>query len=381
MFGKPVTLFKILGFEVKIDLSWLVLAALITWSLAKGLFPEYYKNLSNTSYWWMGAAGAIGLFLSIIFHELSHSIVARKSGMQIRGITLFIFGGVSEMEDDPPDYRTEFLMAAAGPLASIFIGIIMFLLYFWGQKSGWPVEANGVFSYLAWINLLLAVFNLMPAFPLDGGRVLRSILWKWKKDLRWATNLSAKVGSGFGVTMIILGIIFIFRGNFIGGLWWLMIGFFLRSAAIMSFQQVVAKEIFHEEKVKDLMVKNPLTVPRTTSLDDFIHNYVYKYHFDMFPVISSGKLVGCISVRQAAAIPRNEWPMHTVNEIMQPLSKGTTVGQEEDAFKALAIMNHTGNSRLMVVDGDQLVGILVLKDMLKFLSLKMSLNDIKQPQT
>lgn len=378
MFGKPITLFKIWGFEIKIDPSWLILAALVTWSLAKGLFPEYYKNLPDSSYWWMGAAGALGLFLSIILHELSHSIVARKSGMNIRGITLFIFGGVSEMEDDPPDSRTEFTMASAGPLASILIGFVMFLLSYWGQKSGWPIETTGVFSYLAWINMLLAVFNLMPAFPLDGGRVLRSILWRWKGDLRWATNISARVGSGFGITMIILGIIFIFRGNFIGGMWWLLIGLFLRSAAQMSFQQLVAKEIFHAEKIKDLMVKNPLTVPRSTLLSEFIHDYVYKYHFKMFPVISSGKLAGCISVKQAAAVPKADWPAHTVGELMQPLNNETVVGPEEDAFKALAIMNHTGNSRLMVVEEGQLVGIIALKDMLKLLSLKMAFNDIKQ---
>ncbi len=378
MFGRPITLFKLWGFEIKIDLSWIILAALVTWSLAKGLFPEYYKNLSASSYWWMGAAGALGLFLSIIFHEISHSLVARKSGMNIKGITLFIFGGVSEMEDDPPDSRTEFLMAAAGPLASILIGIVMFLLHYWGQIAGWPIEANGVFSYLAWINMLLAAFNLMPAFPLDGGRVLRSILWKWKKDLRWATNVSAQVGSGFGIIMIIFGVLFIFRGNFIGGMWWLLIGLFLRSAAQMSFQQLVAKEIFLTEKVKDLMIKNPLTVPRSTTLAEFIHDYVYKYHFKMFPVVSFGKLAGCISVKQAAAVPRTEWSAHTVGEMMQPLSNENLVGPEEDAFKALALMNRTGNSRLMVVDGDQLVGIIALKDMLKLLSLKMAFNDIKQ---
>ncbi|MEN6623478.1 MAG: site-2 protease family protein [Smithella sp.] len=378
MLGRPITLFKIWEFEIKIDLSWLILAVLVTWSLAKGLFPEYYKNLPESSYWWMGAAGAVGLFLSIILHELSHSIVARKSGMNIKGITLFIFGGVSQMEDEPPDSKTEFLMAAAGPLASILIGIFMFLLYYWGQKSGWPIEATGVFSYLAWINMLLAVFNLMPAFPLDGGRVLRSILWKWKKDLRWATNISARVGSGFGIIMIILGIIVIFRGNFIGGMWWILIGLFLRSAAQMSFQQLVAKEIFLAEKVRDLMVKNPLTVPRSITLEEFIHDYVYKHHFKMFPVISSGKLAGCISVKQAAAFPKADWSAHTVGEIMQPLSNETVVGPEEDAFKALAIMNQTGNSRLMVVDEGQLVGIIALKDMFKLLSLKMAFNDVKQ---
>jgi Zn-dependent protease len=378
MFGQPVSLFKIWGFEIKVNWSWLILAALVIWSLATGLFPEYYKDLTSSAYWWMGGAGTLGLFLSIVFHELSHSLVARRFGLTIKGITLFIFGGVAEMEDDPPDSRAEFMMAAAGPLSSILIGIIMYIFYYFGQKSDWPVEVNGVFAYLAWVNMVLAAFNLVPAFPLDGGRVLRSVLWNWKKDLRWATDISSKIGSGFGILLIIIGVIYIFRGNFIGGMWWFMIGLFLRSTAQVSYQQLMAKTIFHAEKVKDLMVKNPMTVPRSITLAEFIRDYVYKFHFQMYPVLSFGKLTGCITVKQAAAVPREEWSEHTVSEVALPCSEGTAVGPEEDAYKALAIMNRTGNSRLLVVDGDKLVGVIALKDMLKLLSLKMALNDVQR---
>jgi Zn-dependent protease len=378
MFGRPVSLFKIFGFEIKVDISWLILAALVTWSLASGLFPEYYKDLPRTYYWWMGAAGAAGLFLSIVFHELAHSLVARNYGISMKGITLFIFGGVAEMEDDPPNPRTEFFMAIVGPLSSAAISLFLFLIIFLGKDRSWPVTINGVLAYLAWLNIVLAVFNLVPAFPLDGGRVLRSALWNWKKNLRWATAIAAKVGSGLGITLIILGVVSIFMGNFVGGLWWFMIGLFIRSAAQRSYQQLLARGLFHSKKVKDLMVKNPLTVPRSISLTEFVNEYVYKHHFQMYPVLSLGRLAGCISVNQVASIPHEEWSMQTVGAIAMPCNEGTTVGPEEDANKALEVMNRTGTGRLMVVDGDQLVGIIALKDMLTLLSLKMELNDLEK---
>jgi Zn-dependent protease len=175
MFGKSIRLFSLFGFDVKIDISWLVLAFLITWSLAQGLFPYYFKDLSSSTYWWMGIFGAAGLFFSIIFHELSHSLIARNFGLPIKGITLFVFGGVAHMEEEPPSAKAEFLMAIAGPVSSVVLGLIFFTLRTVG-RSIWPVSVTGVFGYLAFINWILAGFNLLPAFPLDGGRVLRSLL-------------------------------------------------------------------------------------------------------------------------------------------------------------------------------------------------------------
>jgi CBS domain-containing protein len=293
----------------------------------------------------------------------------------MKGITLFIFGGVAQMGDEPPNPKAEFMMAVVGPLSSFLIGIFSFLLYGLGEKSGWPVTVNGVLAYLAWLNTVLAVFNLIPAFPLDGGRILRSALWNWKKDLRWATRIAAQIGSGFGIVLIIMGIFYIFKGNFMSGVWWFLIGLFLRSTAQMSYQQLLARGLFHAKKVNDLMVKNPVTVPRSISLAEFVNEYVYKHHFQMYPVLSFGKLTGCISINQVASIPREEWAEHTVGAVALPCSEEITVGPEEDANKALAIMNRTGNSRLLVVNGDQLVGIIALKDMLKLLSLKVELKD------
>ena len=378
MFGRSVTLFRVLGFEIKADISWLILASLVTWSLAKGLFPEYYKNLPSDSYWWMGATGAVGLFLSIVFHELSHSLVARRYGISMKSITLFIFGGVAEMYDDPPNSKSEFMTAIVGPISSVLISFFLFLIKIWGDISSWPVTVTGVLTYLVWLNIMLAVFNLLPAFPLDGGRILRSLLWKWKKDLLWATNIAANVGSGLGIALVISEIIYMFMGNFIGGFWWIMIGLFIRSAAKASYEQLLARNIFKEEKVKDLMISDPVTVSRSLSLEEFVNEYVYKHHFQMYPVISFGKLSGCISVNQAAAIPREEWATHSVGSVALPCNEETAVGPEDEASKALKIMNSTGNSRLFVVEGDQLVGIIALEDMLKLMALKKEFNDLEK---
>lgn len=376
MFGKPVSLFTVFGFEIKIDVSWLLLAALITWSLASGLFPEYYKDLPQSAYWWMGAAGAVGLFISIIFHELTHSLVARRYGISMKEITLFIFGGVAQMEEDPPHPRAEFMIAIVGPLSSCFLGLLSLLAFNLGVKAGWPVTVTGVLSYLSWLNMILAVFNLIPAFPLDGGRILRSALWKWKKDVRWSTDIASQIGSGFGLLLTIMGIFYIVKGNFVGGLWWFLIGLFVRSAAQSSYRHILARSIFNTKKVKDLMVIDPVTVPRSISLEEFIRDYVYKYHFQAYPVLSFGRLTGCVFVRQIASIPRDEWAAQTVGSIALSCDKDITIGPEEDANKALELMNRTGNSRLLVVDGDELKGIISLKDMLALLSLKMELNDL-----
>ena len=179
MFGKRLRLFKLLGFEVRIDWSWIIIAVLIAWSLSTGLFPFHYKNLSTQTYWLMGIAGAAGLFLSIIAHEFCHSLVARKYGLPMKGITLFIFGGVAEMGDEVPSPKAEFMMAAVGPLSSIVIAAIFYGIYTLG-KVNFSEPINGIVGYLAFINAILAGFNLVPAFPLDGGRMLRSVLWGWK---------------------------------------------------------------------------------------------------------------------------------------------------------------------------------------------------------
>jgi Zn-dependent protease len=373
MFGRRVNLFRLLDFQVRIDLSWIIIAILVIWSLTKGLFPSYYQGLSAGAYWAMGIAGGLGLFLSIIFHELSHSIVARKYGIPMKGITLFIFGGVAEMSDEPPSARAEFLMAIAGPLASILIGVLFYAVYLIGTASAWPKPLNGVLGYLGVINGLLAGFNLMPAFPLDGGRVLRSILWGAKGNLRWATWISSRIGSGFGFVLIGVGVIRVLFGNFIGGMWLFLIGMFLQGTARASYQQVLTRGALIGEPVWRFMRPDPVTVPPWISIEHLVADYIYRYHYKMFPVVESEKLLGCVTTSQVKEIPREQWRDTKVGEIAQECSPQNTIGSDEDAMRALSIMRANGSSRLMVVRGDRLVGVIALKDMLGFLSLKAEL--------
>jgi Zn-dependent protease len=374
MFGKRLTIFKLFGFEVKLDLSWLILGLLITWTLAKGLFPNFHEGLSTATYWIMGVAGALGLLFSIVFHELWHSLIARRFGLPMKGITLFIFGGVAEMTEEPPSPKAEFFMAVSGPLSSIVLGFLLFGAVFLGETAGWSQPFLGVIDYLAWINLILAGFNLIPAFPLDGGRVLRSILWGWKDDIRWATNISSKIGSGFGFALIILGVLEAISGNFIGGAWMFLIGMFIRGASQMSYQQIVIRRALEGEKVSRFMVDDPVTVSPSTRLDDLVEDYIYTYHYKMYPVVDSGKLIGCVELKQVKDVPREERSEKTVEDIMKSCSPDNTVRPDEDAVKALSIMKQKNRSRLMVVDDHKLIGVVALKDMLEFLNIKVDLD-------
>lgn len=374
MFGRGITLFRLLGFEVKADPSWIVLAVLVAWSLSTGLFPMQVENLSTGTYWMMGILGAAGLFLSIVVHEFSHSLVARKGGMPMKGITLFIFGGVAEMGDEPPGPGTEFLMAVAGPLASIAVALVFYGLYSLGAGGWMPAPARAVIGYLAMINGLLAAFNLVPAYPLDGGRVLRAVLWGIKKDIHWATRVSSAVGSGFGFLLIFLGLLNVLRGNFIGGMWWALIGLFLNGAARMSYQRLVTRRALEGEPVRRFMSEDPVTVGPSMTVERLVEDVIYRHHHKMLPVVEEdGTLQGCVSTQDVKGVPKDEWCQRTAGDLSSSCSPENTIGPDEDATKALAVMNRSGQSRLMVVEGDRLVGVLALKDLLNFLSLKVDL--------
>ncbi len=373
MFGRTITLVKLFGFEVKIDFSWLILGLLITWTLAQGLFPNSYKGLPSVTYWVMGAAGAVGLLFSIVFHELWHSLIARRFGIPMKGITLFIFGGVAEMTEEPPSPRAEFFMAVAGPLSSIFLGAALLAIGFLGDGLGLSRPVRGVINYLGFLNLVLAGFNFLPAFPLDGGRVLRSVLWGWKDNMRWATQIASKIGSGFGIALLAVGAIEFIFGNVIGGVWMFLIGLFLRGASQTAYKQLVIRRALEGEKVRKFMVENPVTVAPNITVEELVDNYIFKYHFKMYPVVEDGRLIGCITLGQVKGIPKTEWGSRRVGEMALGCSKENTISADEDALKALAVMNRTNASRLMVVDGERLVGVIALKDMMRFLSLKVDL--------
>ncbi|HQI00225.1 MAG TPA: site-2 protease family protein [Deltaproteobacteria bacterium] len=374
MFGRKIRIFKLFGFSVFIDLSWIIIAVLVTWSLAQGYFPYFNPGLSAGAYWVMGVVGALGLFLSVIFHEMSHSLVARRFGLPMRGITLFIFGGVSEMTEEPRNPKTEFSMAIAGPVSSIVIGFLFYGLYRAGLQLAWSEQVWAVLSYLAFINFALAVFNLIPAYPLDGGRVLRSGLWSWKGNLRWATRTASRIGSGFGMALIILGVLSILTGNFIGGLWWFLIGLFLRNASSMSYTQLLLERALKGEPIRDIMNTHPVSIPSGTSIDDLVHNYFYRYHYKMFPVqTESGKLEGCITLDKIKSVPKDQWKDTTVEDVASGCAPNNTVDASTDALNVMAKMNREGVSKLLVTEDGALEGIVTLKDLFDFFSIKADL--------
>jgi Zn-dependent protease/CBS domain-containing protein len=375
MFGKGLKLFSLFGFPVRIDLSWVLIFLLLTWSLAAGVFPHEFKDMTTAQYWAMGAIAALGLFASIVLHEFGHSLVARRHGMPMKGITLFIFGGVAEMSDEPPTPRAEFQVAIAGPITSVLIGAACLGAAAASNTLNWPKGVTGVLSYVGIMNGVLVVFNLIPAFPLDGGRVLRSALWKVKNNLKQATRTTSRIGMGFGVVLIVLGVLSIVTGNLIGGIWWVLIGLFLRGAAQSSYQQLLVRRVLEGEPVRQFMATEPITVPPTATIRDVVEHYMYQHHHRMFPVTENGALVGCITSREIRAVPRDQWEERVVRDVAHTCSDENTIEADADAVEALKKMQRDGASRLMVVEGGKLQGTLTLKDLLKFLSLKLELEE------
>ncbi len=371
---RGIHLFTLFGFEVKLDLSWLLLALLISWSLGAGWFPARYPELSGHAHAWMGVSVAIGVFFSIVFHEFSHSIVARFYGMPIRGITLFIFGGVAEMESEPPNPKAEFLMAIAGPISSFLLAAILWGTAAIAEDATWPQPVTGVLSTLAVINFTVAVFNLAPAFPLDGGRVLRAALWHWRRDLHEATFISSRIGRGFGTALMILGVVAFVGGNLIGGMWWFLIGIFVRGAASSSYQQLVLKDMVEGQPVRRFMRSEPITVAPSVSIADWVEEYVYRHHYKMYPVLDGSQLLGCITVDSLQGLQRNDWPSTKVADLMESRSESNTIDAGTDTMALLSrILQPGGRSRFMVVEDDRLVGVISLKDLLELISLKLQI--------
>lgn len=380
IFTHRLKLLSLFGFDVWIDASWLLLAALISWTLARSVFPAMVPDLATAAYWWMAGAATIALFASIVLHEMAHALVARHYGMPIRGITLFIFGGVAELEREPPSARSELLMAAAGPAASLAIAGAFLVLAALTGGSGEAGAVRGVLSYLGYVNGVLALFNFLPAFPLDGGRVLRAALWAWRGDLAWATRIASGAGEFLGTLFIVFGVFDVMTGDFIGGMWRFLIGMFLRSAATSSYQEVMARTALEGLPVLDIMTPDPIGVPPDTAIADFIEDFVYRHHHRTFPVTRDGALLGTVGTEHAAEVDRGLWAVTPVARIMQPCTADDMVDPQTDALAALTRMRRSGRSRLWVVANDRLIGVLSLSDMLEVLSARLELDSARDPR-
>jgi len=343
---------------------------LLSWSLAQGFFPQQYPGWDTVTYWITGLVAALLLFGSVLVHELAHSLVAQARGMTVRSITLFIFGGVSNLEDEPEKPKTEFVMSIVGPLSSLALaGIFSGLLHVVGDQQS-PVAAT--FNYLALINALLAGFNLLPGFPLDGGRVLRAILWNRTGNLVRATNIAATVGRFMGWGFIAFGLYQVFTGNFIVGIWFAFIGWFLSSSADASRREVTLREQLSGVQVKDVMTTNAIQISPDTSVTELVSNVFRKQHGRAVPICDSNKVVGIVTVTDVKELPQEKWAGTAVKEIMtsEPLY---SVTPDDDLNTALRLITKHDINQVLVLQGNECAGLVSRSDILTHLQMSQEL--------
>jgi Zn-dependent protease/predicted transcriptional regulator len=370
---KGVKLFRVLGIQISLNYTWFIIFGLIVWSLASGYFPYHYPGLSRSAHWMMGFLGAVFLFLSVLAHEVTHSYIAKKEGMDVSEITLFIFGGVSQLTKEPEDPQKELKVAIGGPASSFVLALIFWIL----SKATSPFPDlllyTGLLNYLAFINLSLAVFNLIPGLPLDGGRVLRALYWRKTNNLRKATQIASEAGKWVGVGIILLGLFWILAGNLIGGFWFVIIGIFLRSAAEGGYQQAMMKGALEGVKLKELMSRGVISVQPSLPIDRLVEDFYLTYKHNTYPVIDSDRIIGIITLKQVKEVPRSQWVEKTVRDVMMPLREDITLDPDGEAVDALQKMIRSGEGRLPVVKEGKAVGMISRRDILNLLEIKTDL--------
>jgi Zn-dependent protease len=327
--------------------------------------PEQYPGLDLATYWAIGITSAIILFASVLVHELSHSYVAKKNGLPIARITLFFFGGVSEMTEEPQDPGLEVRMAVAGPLMSFLIAGVLGGLWYVSKFIMVPVAVSATLGYGALINVILGGFNLLPAFPLDGGRVFRGSLWKRSKNLVVATRTATRVSEGLSVIMMLGGFVSIIYGDFFDGIWIIVLGWFIRSGAETSLRQTLLSETMTGVTVGNIMSKNVLTVPPEMSLQQVVGYYFLVHPHGGYPVVKDGKILGLITLQSVRSIPKDRWDTETVGHGMIPYERTITIQPNLTVIDAMQKMARNKVGRMLVVEGDRLLGIVTQGDLVR----------------
>ena len=365
-----IELFKVAGVQIEIDYSWIVVALLVWWSLSAGYFPRTYPDHAFTSYWIVGAIGTVLFFASVLGHELSHAALGNRLGENVTRITLFIFGGMAHLSSEPKTAGDEFKIAAIGPVSSIVIAAIFWTIEQTLVGLHAPALWVAVFSYLAFINVALAVFNLLPGFPLDGGRILRAILWHFWGDFRRATAAAADWGNTIAWGLIALGAIEIFGGGLVGGIWMIFIGLFLRGAAHASYQSVVVEQMLGRATVADLMIREPVTIDPDASVTDAVDRYFLHHGFTGYPVVKDGRAMGILSLSRVRECPPEERANRRVHDIMVPVSAKVTIAPNATVSDAMHQMAEADAGRLLVLNGEHLNGLITRSQIARFVQLK-----------
>jgi Zn-dependent protease/CBS domain-containing protein len=361
---QAISLGRILGIPITLDLSWFLVFALLTWSLATSVFPAEFRGWPAMLYWMVGAATTLMLFVSVLLHELGHSMAARRYKIVVRRITLFFFGGVAEIGSEPPSALAEFWIALAGPAVSFALAILFALLQPVAQAAA-PLLA--LTRYLAYINGSLALFNLIPAFPLDGGRIFRSAVWGITHDLRRATRIAAGIGRFIAFLFILSGAWQILTGNWGNGLWIALIGWYLQSAATSQMQQQAIHDALAGHRVQQVMSRNYAIVPADITVQQLIAQYVLGNGQSNFVVEQDGMLMGWLPAYRIREIATSDWPAITVGQIMIPSRQFKWARPDEDLWDAIAEMEHNGLNQMPVMAGDQIMGLLRREDILRYL--------------
>ena len=362
---------KIFGIDIYIHISWVIILVLLTWSLAVGWFPVLYHGFSAVTYWVLGFIAAVLLFVSVLLHELAHSFVARARGLPVKNITLYIFGGVSNIEKEPGSPGIEFQIAVVGPLTSLLIGVLAFVLFFLlGQYSP---ALGAILWYLGLANILLGIFNLIPGFPLDGGRVLRSIVWKIDGNLRRATRIVTVVGQIIAYLFILVGIWLFFVGYFIDGLWLGFIGWFLLSSAQSANSEVMLQSVFRGVIVSEVMNTAPTTVPANISLQKLVDEYFLPLGLRSAFVIQGDRLAGLITLSDIRHVPREEWGQTPVGLAMIPRDRLHIVSPQQSLNDVLPLMAGRDVNQLPVVQDERLVGVLSRDAIVRYLEIRRNL--------
>lgn len=359
-----VRIATIMGIPVRVHFSWLIIFGLITWSLSTFYFPKVAPELPRLSYWTSSIIASLLLFTSVALHELSHSFVAKKYRLTILSITLFIFGGVASMKGEPPHPKAEFRIAVAGPLSSLVLAVIFYFLY----SLSYSQITKALFVYLFRLNLVLGIFNLIPGFPMDGGRVLRAFLWQRSKDFFYATRKASITGQRIAIFFIIFGIFSLFTG-FTGGLWIMLIGWFLHTAAQTSYQQASLEETLKGVKVKNIMVRDVITLSPDIDIDRAVNEYFLKYGYGGFPVVKDGNLLGFLTLKEIRNVPRDRWQEVIVSEVFLPHNERWEVSEDDDALKALEIMISEDTGRLVVLKDGRVEGLITRNGIARYVQI------------
>jgi len=359
---------RLFGISLRLNYTWFIVFALVTWSLTANYYPSVFPDWSVARSLVAGVVTSLLFFGSVLAHELMHSIVANAVGIPVHGITLFIFGGVSQMSEEPRQPKDELRIALAGPLTSLVLGGIFWGIFFLaGDYSEFVLAIS---YWLGLINLFLAAFNLIPGFPLDGGRVLRSILWWRSKNLRRSTRTASNIGRAVGYLFIFGGVFFIFRGLWLNGLWLALIGWFLENAAVGSYRQVSLQDTLQGHTAREVMSKDCPSMAPEMTVDKLVNEQILTSGRRCFPVAVDNRVLGLVTLHNIRAIPRTEWGTSKLREAMTPLDKLKSVAPNEDLSSVLTILTEADINQVLVVEDGTIVGVIGRDNLLAFINIR-----------